>query len=42
MAPAHLRGRPGSLPQLAIVSGIFLALLSAYLIATAAGSVSSE
>jgi MFS transporter, SP family, sugar:H+ symporter len=38
IAPAHLRGRLGSLQQLAIVVGIFAALLSAYVIATSAGS----
>lgn len=38
VAPAHLRGRLGSLQQLAIVIGIFLALLCDYFIAVAAGS----
>ncbi|MGA9382653.1 MAG: sugar porter family MFS transporter, partial [Phormidium sp.] len=38
VAPAHLRGRLGSLQQLAIVVGIFIALLSNYFIAVAAGS----
>lgn len=38
IAPAHLRGRLGSLQQLAIVIGIFAALLGDYAIATAAGS----
>ncbi len=37
VAPAHLRGRLGSLQQLAIVVGIFLALLCDYFIALAAG-----
>jgi sugar porter (SP) family MFS transporter len=37
IAPAHLRGRLGSLQQLAIVSGIFVALLVDYGIAAAAG-----
>lgn len=37
VAPAHLRGRLGSLQQLAIVTGIFIALLSDYFIALAAG-----
>lgn len=37
VSPAHLRGRLGSLQQLAIVLGIFIALLSNYFIATAAG-----
>lgn len=41
VAPAHLRGRLGSLQQLAIVVGIFIALLSDYFIAVAAGSASS-
>ncbi len=38
VAPAHLRGRLGSLQQLAIVVGIFAALLSDYLISASAGS----
>ena len=37
VAPAHLRGRLGSLQQMAIVVGIFIALLSDYFIALAAG-----
>jgi MFS transporter, SP family, sugar:H+ symporter len=37
IAPAHLRGRLGSLQQLAIVLGIFTALLSDAFIADAAG-----
>jgi MFS transporter, SP family, sugar:H+ symporter len=37
-SPAHMRGRLGSLQQLAIVSGIFIALLSDYFIALLAGS----
>lgn len=37
ISPAHLRGRLGSLQQLAIVSGIFMALLSNWLIALLAG-----
>ncbi len=37
-APAAMRGRLGSLQQLAIVLGIFIALLSNYFIAVAAGS----
>src|ERR1041385_325915 len=36
-APAGLRGRLGSFQQLAIVTGIFIALLSDYAIAAAAG-----
>ncbi|MEL7039670.1 MAG: sugar porter family MFS transporter, partial [Cyanobacteria bacterium J06592_8] len=38
ISPAHLRGRLGSLQQLAIVIGIFIALLSNYVIDTIAGS----
>jgi SP family sugar:H+ symporter-like MFS transporter len=38
IAPAAIRGRLGSLQQLAIVSGIFLSLLVDYGIAAAAGS----
>ncbi|QRO00968.1 sugar porter family MFS transporter [Archangium violaceum] len=38
ISPAHLRGRLGSLQQLAIVLGIFAALLVDYGIAAAAGS----
>ncbi|MBW4488801.1 MAG: sugar porter family MFS transporter [Trichocoleus desertorum ATA4-8-CV12] len=41
VSPAHLRGRMGSLQQLAIVVGIFLALLSDYFIAVSAGSAAS-
>jgi len=37
VAPAHLRGRMGSLQQMAIVVGIFIALLCNYLLADAAG-----
>jgi SP family sugar:H+ symporter-like MFS transporter len=37
IAPARLRGRLGSLQQLAIVVGIFLALLSDVFLALAAG-----
>lgn len=40
-SPAHLRGRLGSLQQLAIVIGIFIALLSDYFIAVSAGSAES-
>ncbi|MEH1780706.1 MAG: sugar porter family MFS transporter [Nostoc sp.] len=40
-SPTHLRGRLGSLQQLAIVVGIFVALLSDYFIATSAGSADS-
>ncbi len=41
IAPARLRGRLGSLQQLAIVTGIFLSLLVDYIFATVAGSSSS-
>ncbi len=37
-SPANLRGRLGSLQQLAIVVGIFIALLCDYFIAVSAGS----
>jgi MFS transporter, SP family, sugar:H+ symporter len=40
IAPAHLRGRLGSLQQLAIVSGIFVALLSDAALAALAGGAS--
>jgi len=40
-SPTHLRGRLGSLQQLAIVAGIFIALLSDYFIAVSAGSAES-
>ncbi|MCQ2107258.1 MAG: sugar porter family MFS transporter [Fibrobacter sp.] len=39
-APAHLRGRLGSMQQFAIVIGIFVALLSNYVIVRVAGSAS--
>jgi len=42
ISPAHLRGRLGSLQQLAIVTGIFLALLVDYALATTAGSASDK
>ncbi len=42
IAPAHLRGRLGSLQQLAIVLGIFVALLSDAAIAGAAGGAAEE
>ena len=41
VAPAHLRGRLGSLQQMAIVVGIFVALLCDFGIAVAAGSAAS-
>ncbi len=37
VSPAAIRGRMGSLQQLAIVTGIFIALLSDYFLATTAG-----
>lgn len=40
VAPAHIRGRLGSLQQLAIVVGLFIAFLSNYTIAWLAGSAS--
>ena len=41
VSPARLRGRMGSLQQLAIVVGIFLALLADYFIAISAGSAAA-
>lgn len=41
IAPAPLRGRLGSLQQLAIVVGLFLAFVSNYLFARAAGSAAA-
>lgn len=41
IAPAHLRGRLGSLQQMAIVVGIFAALMGDYALATQAGSAHS-
>jgi MFS transporter, SP family, sugar:H+ symporter len=41
IAPAHIRGRLASLQQLAIVTGIFVALLSDAFFANAAGSASN-
>jgi SP family sugar:H+ symporter-like MFS transporter len=41
IAPANLRGRLGSLQQLAIVTGIFVALLADYLLAESAGGDAS-
>jgi MFS transporter, SP family, sugar:H+ symporter len=40
IAPAHIRGRLGSLQQMAIVLGLFAAFLSNYVIAQMAGSAS--
>ena len=42
IAPAKLRGRLGSLQQLAIVTGIFISLLVDFIIATVAGSSSAD
>jgi SP family sugar:H+ symporter-like MFS transporter len=42
IAPAHIRGRLGSLQQLAIVSGIFVALLSDAWLASIAGGAGGE
>ncbi|HEY2724790.1 MAG TPA: sugar porter family MFS transporter, partial [Pseudonocardiaceae bacterium] len=42
IAPSHIRGRLGSLQQLAIVSGIFVALLSDAFLANVAGGASKE
>jgi SP family sugar:H+ symporter-like MFS transporter len=42
IAPARIRGRLGSLQQLAIVLGIFVALLVDYVLAAAAGSSESD
>ena len=42
IAPASIRGRLGSLLQLAIVSGIFVALLSDYFLATTAGGTNYD
>ena len=41
VAPAHIRGRLATLQQLMIVIGLFVAFLSNYLIAGAAGSASA-
>jgi SP family sugar:H+ symporter-like MFS transporter len=42
ISPAHMRGRLGSLQQLAIVSGIFVALLVDYALVAAAGAATRE
>lgn len=42
ISPASIRGRLGSLQQLAIVTGIFLALLSDYALAETAGGAAEE
>ncbi len=42
VSPAYLRGRLGSLQQMAIVVGIFMALLADYALAAAAGGASGR
>jgi SP family sugar:H+ symporter-like MFS transporter len=42
ISPAAVRGRLGSMQQLAIVTGIFIALLSDYALASAAGGANEE
>ena len=42
VSPAYLRGRLGSLQQMAIVTGIFAALLADYALAAAAGGASGK
>ena len=42
IAPAAIRGRLGSLQQLAIVTGIFVSLLSDFALASAAGGAAEE
>lgn len=42
IAPAHMRGRLSSIQQVAIISGLFLAFVSNYFVASAAGSALSE
>jgi sugar porter (SP) family MFS transporter len=42
ISPAHMRGRLGSLQQLAIVTGIFVALLSDAFLARAAGGADQD
>lgn len=42
VAPAHLRGRLSSIQQVAIITGLFVAFLSNFLIAAAAGSANAE
>ncbi len=41
IAPAHLRGRLATIQQVAIITGLFIAFLSNYLIASAAGTAES-
>ena len=42
VAPAHLRGRLSSIQQVAIITGLFVAFLSNFLIAAAAGGANAE
>ena len=42
IAPAHLRGRLSSIQQVAIIFGLFMAFLSNYMIAQAAGKSTEE
>lgn len=42
IAPAHLRGRLSSIQQVAIITGLFIAFLSNYVIQQAAGSALNE
>lgn len=42
IAPAHLRGRLSTIQQVAIIAGLFIAFLSNYLIAGAAGTAESK
>ncbi|MBE8718782.1 sugar porter family MFS transporter [Cellvibrio polysaccharolyticus] len=42
VAPAHYRGRLATIQQIAIITGLFVAFLSNYLLAQAAGSASAE
>ncbi len=42
VAPAHYRGRLATVQQIAIITGLFVAFLSNYLLAQAAGSASAE
>jgi len=42
IAPAHLRGRLSTIQQVAIITGLFVAFLSNYLIAAAAGAAEAD
>ncbi|MCG8442474.1 MAG: sugar porter family MFS transporter [Caulobacterales bacterium] len=42
VAPAHLRGRLATIQQVAIIAGLFIAFVSNYAIAGAAGSATNE